>query len=46
MEKEVKNGNQNNRTGKKLSISSTVFLTVIMALIALIIVGIGLILFN
>lgn len=46
MEKEVKNENQSNKTGKKLSMSSTVFLTVIVTLITMIIVGIGLILFN
>ena len=46
MEKEVKNENQNNKTVKKLSIPSTVYLTVIITLIIMIVVGIGLILFS
>ena len=46
MEKEVKSENKDNKTVKKLSIPSTVYLTVIMTLIIMIVVGIGLILFS
>ena len=46
MEKETKKENGNVGKGKKLSIPSTVCLTVIMTLVVMIIVGIGLILFN
>ena len=45
MKEETKKENGNVETRKKLSISSTVLLTVIVELIAVIIVGIGFILF-